>query len=180
MTSTKEACAHSPLSPYLSVHWQRFGSACNSGSRLMPALKRLHDSSSMPQFHMRAALVALSTLSRSIAMVWCSRMSIKPALLIMPTSQQSQPEHASVLSTVPVHAAKGLSVNLPAGGLQPGAPGTAASPAQQARGGWTEHTAPTGRKYWHNATTKKSVWERPPEFQAAEVCPACTCRPSLV
>src|SRR5271169_1637501 len=27
--------------------------------------------------------------------------------------------------------------------------------------GWTEHTAPTGHKYYYNATTKKSTYKRP-------------------
>lgn len=29
--------------------------------------------------------------------------------------------------------------------------------------GWTEHTAPTGHKYYYNATTKKSTYKRPTE-----------------
>jgi hypothetical protein len=27
--------------------------------------------------------------------------------------------------------------------------------------GWTEHTAPTGHKYYYNASTKKSTYQRP-------------------
>ena len=29
--------------------------------------------------------------------------------------------------------------------------------------GWTEHTAPTGHKYYYNASTKKSTYKRPTE-----------------
>jgi transcription elongation regulator 1 len=29
---------------------------------------------------------------------------------------------------------------------------------------WTEHTAPDGKKYYYNAKTQESVWEKPKEF----------------
>ena len=29
---------------------------------------------------------------------------------------------------------------------------------------WTEHTAPTGKKYYYNNRTKASVWEKPKEL----------------
>ncbi|OQR91773.1 CUG-BP- and ETR-3-like factor [Achlya hypogyna] len=32
---------------------------------------------------------------------------------------------------------------------------------------WTEHTAPDGRKYYYNASTGESTWERPAELAAA-------------
>jgi hypothetical protein len=40
-----------------------------------------------------------------------------------------------------------------------------ASAASAATGGaWKEYTAPDGRKYYHNATTSKTVWTKPDDF----------------
>lgn len=61
-------------------------------------------------------------------------------------------------------------------GVQPAAtqqstpgPATAASTANGAasKPAWTEHTAPDGRKYYYNASTKQSVWQKPAELLAA-------------
>ena len=51
----------------------------------------------------------------------------------------------------------GPAVASPMGGTpqRPGAAGGQLAP------GWTEHTAPDGRKYWHNKASGKSVWEKP-------------------
>ncbi len=43
------------------------------------------------------------------------------------------------------------------------------APPAAAKPTWTEHTAPDGRKYYYNATTKQSVWVKPDELKAA-VC----------
>ena len=37
--------------------------------------------------------------------------------------------------------------------------------------GWTEHTAPDGRKYFFNKASGKSVWEKPPADPAATPAP---------
>ena len=34
---------------------------------------------------------------------------------------------------------------------------------------WTEHTAPDGKKYYYNAETQESVWEKPKELEEHEV-----------
>lgn len=34
---------------------------------------------------------------------------------------------------------------------------------------WTEHTAPDGRKYYYNAGTKASVWQKPKAYADAEL-----------
>jgi hypothetical protein len=34
---------------------------------------------------------------------------------------------------------------------------------------WTEHTAPDGRKYFYNARTKQSSWEKPDELKTPQV-----------
>ena len=39
-----------------------------------------------------------------------------------------------------------------------------AAPEKQRR--WTAHTAPDGRTYYYNKETKKSVWVKPPDFEA--------------
>eukprot|EP00198_Chlamydomonas_reinhardtii_P003267 XP_001692603.1 WW domain protein [Chlamydomonas reinhardtii] len=51
------------------------------------------------------------------------------------------------------------------GGGAPGGPGAGVGgggggPAKE----WTEHTAPDGRKYYYNAKTKQSSWEKPDEL----------------
>lgn len=33
---------------------------------------------------------------------------------------------------------------------------------------WKEHTAPDGRKYYHNRLTKESRWQMPEEYKAAK------------
>ncbi|KDO28167.1 hypothetical protein SPRG_06214 [Saprolegnia parasitica CBS 223.65] len=43
---------------------------------------------------------------------------------------------------------------------------------------WTEHTAPDGRKYYYNASTGESTWERPAELSAPQqAAPAQQVRP---
>src|SRR5271154_2449262 len=37
--------------------------------------------------------------------------------------------------------------------------------------GWTEHTAPTGHKYYYNAALKKSTYQRPTEQPPAQTPP---------
>ena len=37
---------------------------------------------------------------------------------------------------------------------------------------WTEHTAPDGKKYYYNAETQESVWEKPQELKDWEVSPS--------
>lgn len=63
------------------------------------------------------------------------------------------------------------------GGAPPGGPGSqgGAAPAGGAGAGggagkpdWTEHTAPDGRKYYFNAKTGKSSWEKPEELMSEE------------
>lgn len=60
---------------------------------------------------------------------------------------------------------------------RPGAPGSAPGSANPALAplapGWTEHTAPDGRKYYHNKGTGKSAWVRP----VAEAAPAPAAAP---
>ena len=34
---------------------------------------------------------------------------------------------------------------------------------------WSEHTAPDGKKYYHNADTQDSVWEKPQKLKDWEV-----------
>ena len=49
-----------------------------------------------------------------------------------------------------------------------GAGAPIASSASDAASAWTEHTAPDGRrKYWHNASTGKSTYEKPACFMTA-------------
>ena len=89
-------------------------------------------------------------------------------------------------------AGRGRAATLPAwmtsgphAGAAPGAPGAPgavafpppppsgagapiASSASDAASAWTEHTAPDGRrKYWHNASTGKSTYEKPACFMTA-------------
>jgi pre-mRNA-processing factor 40 len=47
----------------------------------------------------------------------------------------------------------------------------AAHPQQalQVKCEWTEHTAPDGRKYYYNAGTKASVWQKPKAYADAEL-----------
>lgn len=35
---------------------------------------------------------------------------------------------------------------------------------------WTEHTAPDGRKYFYNSSTKQSTYDKPLELLPPEVC----------
>lgn len=61
----------------------------------------------------------------------------------------------------------------PASGAAPAAAPQrpAAHPQQQAvqfKCEWTEHTAPDGRKYYYNAGTKASVWQKPKAYADAE------------
>ena len=55
-----------------------------------------------------------------------------------PVPQQSTPMAASAAPGTPGAAAAGASANV-----------------------WTEHTAPDGRKYYHNKATKQSSWTKP-------------------
>lgn len=58
----------------------------------------------------------------------------------------------------------------PATGAAPQRP--AAHPQQQGvqiKCEWTEHTAPDGRKYYYNAGTKASVWQKPKAYADAEL-----------
>ena len=48
---------------------------------------------------------------------------------------------------------------------RPGAVGGQMAP------GWTEHTAPDGRKYYFNKASGKSVWEKPLADSAATPVP---------
>ena len=63
---------------------------------------------------------------------------------------------------------------------QPGAAAAPAAAAQrpaanaqqqgmQVKCEWTEHTAPDGRKYYYNAGTKASVWQKPKAYADAEL-----------
>ena len=45
---------------------------------------------------------------------------------------------------------------------------------------WTEHTAPDGRKYYYNASTKQSVWEKPPELRQPAVRTTCMLLPRYI
>lgn len=33
---------------------------------------------------------------------------------------------------------------------------------------WSEHRAPDNRPYWYNATTRRSMWEKPDELKTPE------------
>ena len=44
------------------------------------------------------------------------------------------------------------------------APPVQAAPAPKPAASWTEHTADGGHKYWYNAATGVSTWERPAGF----------------
>lgn len=52
--------------------------------------------------------------------------------------------------------------------LQARPPAAAQPAAGAAAPAWTEHTAPDGRKYYHNKATGKSSWERPADMGPAK------------
>ena len=51
------------------------------------------------------------------------------------------------------------------------APQRPSAPGGQLAPGWTEHTAPDGRKYFFNKSSGKSVWEKPLAEPAAAPAP---------
>lgn len=55
---------------------------------------------------------------------------------------------------------------------RPAAPLGGASSAGAAANVWTEHTAPNGRKYYHNKALGKSCWDKAPDSITLKVIPA--------
>lgn len=58
-------------------------------------------------------------------------------------------------------------------------PGTPQQPGGQLAPGWTEHTAPDGRKYFFNKASNKSVWDRHLAEAPAATPPPKVCLPIL-
>lgn len=96
----------------------------------------------------------------------------------------SYPGAMAGLGTGPMHRPPSLP------GL-PGPPGSGQAMPQQLRppmplGGsaganpnvWTEHTAPDGRKYYHNKALNKSSWEKPAELLSPKV--PCSTSPAIL
>ncbi|KAL4857085.1 Pre-mRNA-processing protein 40A [Chlorella vulgaris] len=69
------------------------------------------------------------------------------------------------------------------GAAASGAPGQMPGAAPMMGGGaakpdWTEHTAPDGRKYFYNARTKQSSWEKPDELKTPQERAAAAAGPA--
>ena len=63
---------------------------------------------------------------------------------------------------------------MPGPGGPPGMPpwgmgGPGMPPVGEGMCKWSEHTAPDGKKYYYNAETQESVWEKPQELKDWEV-----------
>ena len=52
-------------------------------------------------------------------------------------------------------------------------PPPAPAPAAAPNGGWTEHTAPDGRRYYFHKASGKSAWEKPDELKTVQAAAAC-------
>ena len=86
----------------------------------------------------------------------------QPPGMGMAQQPQLRPQQQSFMGQPPMH--------MPGPAPMQSSPAFQASPQKQpsAKSGWTEHTAPDGRKYFYNAATKQSTWTKPAELQ--QVC----------
>ncbi|KAI8462428.1 MAG: hypothetical protein J3K34DRAFT_527752 [Monoraphidium minutum] len=68
-------------------------------------------------------------------------------------------------SAGPMRPAAALSPRAGGPGPGPGGPGGGGAPANE---GWSEHTAPDGRKYYYNSVTRVSAWVKPEPLMTPE------------
>ena len=87
-----------------------------------------------------------------------------PLLLALPLMSSGCIENIEARSPVADKAAH-LAGHAEAG-LDVDGPGGAAGGAETCD--WTEHTSPDGKKYYYNAKTQESVWEKPKAFAEYE------------